>query len=183
MYDTQWQTGITAGLAIILLASLAAPLKAEPNQLSETYRDWIVTCSTAAPGPQGDGPQRICEMSQELFQQQTGQRVLSISLRSTQSGNDARTAFVVPFGLDVRDDIRISIGEHMLSEIAFETCLPLGCIAGGQIGEPEIEILRSEESAIISLPMLSDGTLDVTFSLIGFSAAWGRLGVLGSTSD
>ena len=178
MHDIQWQTGITAGLAGILLASLAAPLKAQPDQLSETYRDWIVTCSTVAAGPQGDGPQRICEMSQELFQQETGQRVLSISLRRIQSGNDARTAFVVHFGLDVRDDIRISIGEHMLPEIAFETCLPRGCIAGGQMAAPEIEILRREESALISLPVLSEGTLDVTVSLMGFSAAWARLGEL-----
>lgn len=182
MHDMKRQAGIVAGLASVLATGLAAPLNAQPDQLSETYRDWAVSCRTVA-AEDGNGPQRFCEMRQELRQQEGGQRVLSITLRRDQTGNDAVITLVVPFGLDVRDDTIISVGDHMLPAVPFETCLPRGCIAGSRLAEPEIELLRRGENALIALPMLSEATLDVTVSLMGFTAAWARLGELVSTPD
>lgn len=182
MHDIKRQAGIAAVLSSILATGLAVQLDAQPDQLSETYRDWVVSCRSVA-SEDGNGPQRFCEMSQELRQQEGGQRVLSITLLRDRTDDDALMTLVVPFGLNVRDDTIISVGDHMLPAVPFETCLPRGCIAGIRLAEPEIEVLRRGEKALIALPMLSEATLDLTVSLMGFTAAWARLGELVSARD
>jgi invasion protein IalB len=60
------------------MPSLAQEIR--PDTLSETYSDWVVTCGTAVQQSGALG-ERLCEMTQELRQQEGGQRVLSVALR------------------------------------------------------------------------------------------------------
>ena len=158
MYDIQRPAGMAA-LAAILAAKLATPLAAQPDQLSETYRDWTVSCSSVV-AADGEGVQRVCEMRQELRQQDSGQRVLSVALRRDETGGAVMT-LVVPFGLNVRGEVEITVGDQALPGIPFETCLPQGCIAGGPLSEAGIEALRRGESAQVALPMISETTFEV----------------------
>ena len=142
---------------------------AQPDQLSETWRDWRVICQTTA--AENTESQRVCKMVQELRQQENGQRVLAISLRRSATNIQAEMTLVVPFGLDVRAEIIITVGEENVARIPFETCLPQGWVAGGTLAEAGLDAMRRGETALVRLPLGGESAMDVPVSLMGFTAA------------
>jgi invasion protein IalB len=179
-----WSRHVTlAAAALLITTALSGPLQAQqataeaPTSLTETYRDWVVRCATA-PSVEGQtaSPVRICEMTQELRQQDSGQRVLALSV--IQSADDADTAsltLVSPFGLLLSAGIQIEVSEAALLDMAFRTCLPAGCIALSDLTADQIGTLAEGETATVILTDTNGQTLRLDVSLAGFTAAWNRL--------
>lgn len=164
-------------LAVGLSAAQAMPTRADgPDQLVETYRDWVVRC-VQAQLQDGTSAGRICEMSQELSQSENGQRVLAAAVQATGNGSAALT-LIAPFGLRLADGIMISVGGQEAAAIPFRTCLPQGCIADTQLDSAALDQLRLGNEA--QVVMVADGgqELALTVSLAGFAAAWSRLEAL-----
>ncbi|WP_052245205.1 invasion associated locus B family protein [Halocynthiibacter namhaensis] len=134
------------------------------SSLTETYGDWIVRCTD---------PGQICEMTQELRQQSTGQRVLVISVAATEDGSDINV--IAPFGLDLSKGLQISIEDEVLAHMWFWTCLPAGCIAQGPLEATALERLKTGDTAMIHLTQTNTQGVDLGVSLAGFTAAWNRL--------
>ena len=166
---------LAAGLAIAAAGSAVAQdtVGAQPDALRETYRDWAVRCQTVA-GAEGAPARRVCDMSQELTQTESGQRVLSVAFQAG-SGGASDLTLVGPFGLSLADGIRVVVGGQDMATIPFRTCLPRGCIATAQLDEAALALLRSGTEAQVI--MVADGgrELSLTVSLMGFTAAWNRL--------
>lgn len=164
-------------LAALMCGAGALPLRAEgPDQLVETYRDWVMRCVQAQPqdaAPAG----RVCEMTQELSHTDSGQRVLVAAVQATGTGTAALT-LIAPFGLRLGEGIVIRVGGQDMATIPFRTCLPQGCIADMELDGAALDQLRmGAEGQVV---MVTDGgqDLSLTVSLAGFSAAWSRLGAL-----
>lgn len=165
--------------ALGLVALLAAPagLSAQggADRVQETYRDWTLRCGTfeASEGVQD----RLCEIAQDLTEADSGQRVLSLALRSGADGSAALT-MIAPFGLRLSEGIAIDIAEDRLAQIAFRTCLPAGCIASAELDPTALTRLSAASEAQVLMTGDAGQALSLTVSLTGFAAAWDRLGAL-----
>ena len=141
-----------------------------PTSLSETYDAWTVQCANQQ---QGDSSQRICQMSQELLQQKTRQRVLTFAIGMTTEGSKA--TLVLPFGLLLSEGVRVQIAEEEVLQGAYRTCLPTGCLAEIEFPKAAIEKFESAEAASVLMTANSGQPVKTDISLKGFSAAYRRL--------
>lgn len=142
-----------------------------PSALSETYGDWVVRCNTTTVSEQ---PKLICEMAQELTQRDSGQRILAISLQPNETG--AQITFIAPFGLLLAKGLHVDIGEALLLDTGFKTCLPAGCIAITDMSVGAIAALTAGDEATAVMVGYGNGQeIRITIPLTGFAAAWNRL--------
>ena len=163
--------------ALIFAASITSAgaqdvANSAPDTLSETYRDWVVVCQSRNP-QEGQPVERQCEMTQELRQQEGGQRVLSIALRP--EGDAGLLTMITPFGLNVRDQVAIEVDGVTIIQAPFQTCLPAGCIVQAQIDQTSLDAMRAGEAVIVRLPTTAGEPFQVNISVLGFTAAWNRL--------
>lgn len=155
--------------ACVMLGGNAALAQEGPSSFSETYGDWVVSCQQAQTG-------LFCEMSQELRQQETNQRVLRAGLVATEGGQTIGT-FIVPFGLSIADGAAMLVDEDRpIGSMGFRTCIPAGCVLRTSFGEDALTTLEAGAQLQIILQRL-DGAeaLSISLSLTGFTAALGRL--------
>ncbi|WP_018431342.1 invasion associated locus B family protein [Hoeflea sp. 108] len=163
-------------LALIATASTTAAMAQStgdvqgPSALSETYEAWTVQCANRMEGEQA---KRSCQMSQELLQQGTGQRVLMFALGNT--GQGAKATMVLPFGLRLSDGVRVSIAEEEVLRGAFRTCLPAGCVADIDLAEELLGKLANAETASVLLTADNGQPVKTDVSLKGFKPAYQRL--------
>ena len=148
-----------------------------PSSLAETYTDWVVRC-VSVQDASGDVRQN-CEMAQELSQQDSGQRILAMSIRA--EGEGALMTLVAPFGLLLSDGLRMEVSEAPLFSVPFRTCLPVGCVASLKVDIPVIAALAAGDMADILLTSTGAQAgsetkpVKISLSLAGFTAAWNRV--------
>ena len=145
---------------------------AKPTTLSETYDTWTVQCANSQP-QEGQPAQRQCQMSQELLQQESRQRMLLFAV--TKGEGDAKATLIMPFGLRLSEGIRIDIAEKELARGAFNTCLPAGCLVEIDLPEATIAQLQAADKVSISMTVHTGQPMKTDVSLKGFAAAYRRL--------
>lgn len=155
--------------------SAVAQSATAPDRMQETYRDWILRCE-APEMPDETPAAQSCEIVQELFQTETNQRLLSVTLQAADGG--AEMLLVTPFGLRLADGVTIAVDEETLAQVAFFTCLPQGCIATGELDADMLARLAPSETAEILMAGQGGGEVSISVSLNGFAAAWDRLAEL-----
>jgi invasion protein IalB len=177
------------GAFLVLLLSPAAaqdtpdtPAGPEaPDTLSETYRDWVLSCAPVAQPDPANPTTRSCEIAQEVGTAETGQRVLRMALvRDGDGGGDgaAAVALVTPFGVRLADGVGIAAAGSDLARADFLTCLQSGCVATGTLDAAMLDTLQAAQTATITMNSTSGASVTVDLSLAGFAAAWQRLGAL-----
>ncbi|OQM76556.1 invasion associated locus B [Pseudaminobacter manganicus] len=141
-----------------------------PTSLSETYDAWTVQCANQS---QGEKSRRLCQMSQELLQQKTRQRVLTFAIGMTAEGSKA--TLILPFGLLLSDGVRVQIAEEVVLQGAYRTCLPSGCLAEIEFPKEVVEKFETAEAASVLMTANSGQPVKTDISLKGFSSAYRRL--------
>jgi invasion protein IalB len=167
-------------LSILLLSSiLAAPTSAQeattdtgPSTLSETYESWTVQCSKTTASGQTI---RNCQISQELLQQESRQRVLLIALAPKQGEGPTKATLVMPFGLLLSEGLRIEAADKELLRGTFRTCMPGGCVSEIDLSDEFIKQLQSNEKITVVMTANDGQVVRTDVSLKGFSAAYKRL--------
>jgi invasion protein IalB len=144
-----------------------------PTTLSETYDSWTVQCVNKA---EGEKTQRTCQMSQELLQQKTRQRVLTFAIGM--ADKKAKVTLVLPFGLLLSEGVRVQIGEEEILRGAYRTCLPAGCVAEIELPAETIKKFESAETASVLMTANSGQPVKTDISLKGFTPAFQRLSAL-----
>ncbi len=147
-----------------------------PSTLSETYEAWTVQCANRMEGEQA---KRTCQMSQELLQQGTGQRVLMVAIGNTDQG--ARATMVLPFGLRLSDGVSVNIAEEEVLRGAYRTCLPAGCVSEIDLAEELLGKLANAETASVLMTADNGQPVKTDVSLKGFKPAYQRLVELAGT--
>lgn len=181
--DTKLTTlAIFAGLLVATMGvpGVAHAQEAEgPSAVQETYRDWVVSCVTLQATEATPAPGRICEMRQELRQAEGNQLVLAIVLQQAQiEAAGASFTLVAPFGLLLSEPITIDVEDARLTEVAYQTCLPRGCIATTQVDQAAVDRMAAGATAIVGMATTEGQVLSVPVSLAGFTGAWNRLSEL-----
>lgn len=142
-----------------------------PTSLSETYDAWTVQCANQQ---QGDRTLRICQMSQELLQQETRQRVLTFAIGMTDTGG-AKATLVLPFGLLLADGVRVNIADDEVMRAPYRTCLPVGCVAEIELPAETLQKFEAAEVASVLMTANSGQPVKTDISLKGFASAFQRL--------
>ncbi|MCC5975977.1 MAG: invasion associated locus B family protein [Rubellimicrobium sp.] len=165
--------GLGLGLALGL-SHQAAAQSAGPDALSETYGDWTVRC---APDPGQPDAALSCEAIQELFQAESGQRLVAVTLRRDGVDGGGTITILAPFGLLLSDGLRLSDeGGGDLLVLGFRTCLPAGCFALAELDPATAGALG--RAAGITLTMTAAGTGEpviIPLLMNGLTDAWARL--------
>ncbi len=174
-----------AGLAAAVLAAAGwcGPLLAQeqvPSAFSATYGDWTVRCAAGVASVDAAGAEspRQCTMEQRFLwrDDETGQtrQLLTVTLVPANRGMEA--VAVTPFGLLFEPGLRLRADDHEGETLAFQTCLPEGCIARGALTPDTVWSFRAgmvlhveAEPAAGGEPFRLEGSLN------GFSTAHIRL--------
>lgn len=162
-----------AGLMLAPTAFAQETQGAQPSVLTETYESWTVQCVNTT---EGETTKRSCQMSQELLQQETRQRVVLFAVADAEKG--AKGTLVLPFGLRLSEGVRIELADAELARGAFTTCLPAGCLAELELQDASIKQLRGAEKITVVMVASNGQTARTELSLKGFSAAYDRLQAL-----
>ncbi len=146
----------------------AAQLPNGASSITETYGDWTVACGIA-------NGAKICNLSQEQGNKQTGQRTFAIELRTPKDGKTDGT-ILMPFGLKLDSGAILKLDDKDLGQgVRFSTCIPDGCLLPVSFPTVATDAMRKGKTLAVSSLNLSDGQA-VTFnvSLNGFTTALNR---------
>lgn len=115
-------TGIAAAAVVFGGMAWAQNADVAPEQSSETYGDWTVSCRTGV-AKADEQAVTFCEMVQIMTESTSGRRVLSLSVQNGEDGADGMSLVIVaPFGLDLAEGIALTAQEKPLVEAGFRTC-------------------------------------------------------------
>src|SRR5690349_1532361 len=143
---------LAAAGTLMATGAIAQDSPPQPTSLSETYDSWTVQCAT--PQQEGQPAKRQCQMSQELLQQDSRQRMFLFAV-SKPDGNPHAT-LVLPFGLLLSEGIRLEIAQKELLRAQFRTCLPAGCIVEIELPEETIAQLQSGETVSVLMTAMNN---------------------------
>ncbi|MDR2214000.1 MAG: invasion associated locus B family protein [Pseudomonadales bacterium] len=170
---------LLGGWALALGLCLAQPglaqgLPGGATSLRESHGDWTVACAvTSAEG----NTSTACTLSQEQTVTSTGQRVLAIELLP--AGQGAEGTLVLPFGLMLARGASLQVDEEAaITQVAFRTCLPIGCIVPLSIDAKMLAALRKGLALKIGVTGEGDAAVPLSVSLAGFSSAFDRVTAL-----
>lgn len=170
----------SAALPMIVFATGAQGQIAAPNAQSETYDNWSVRCVTA----QGDGNAQVvkqaCQMSLELRQGNTGQRVMFLGLApNADDRNKFDATLIAPLGVELDKGITLIVEDKEFVDARFTTCVPEGCVARFGADGDVLKRLRTNDKVTVLMQASGSGQkIRLDTPLKGFSAAMDRLLVL-----
>ncbi len=170
---------VAAGSFVAALIAAGATLAQSegPDSLRESFRDWSVNCETIPAEGQVNSAGRVCEMMQRIDHQESGQRVLAFSLRINDEGTPV-AVLIAPFGLRLSEGLRIRIGEEQVAHLAFDTCLPEGCLVIAPMDDELIAAMQSGTEGAVVMVSRQGEAVGVPISLMGFTAGLARLRTL-----
>jgi invasion protein IalB len=177
--------GVNLLSSLLLSSLLAGPAVAQeatttdtgPSTLSETYESWTVQCAKTAINGQ---PTRNCQMSQELLQPESRQRVLLFAIAPKQGEGATKATLVMPFGLLLSEGLRIEAADKELLRGTFRTCMPGGCISEVDLSDDLVKQMQGLEKLTVVMTANDGQVARTDVSLSGFSAAYRRLLALGA---
>jgi invasion protein IalB len=135
------------------------------SQLSETYGDWTLNCSTGT---------KACTLSQALVNKE-GQRAFLIELRVAKDGASEGT-ILMPFGLKLEAGVLLKLDDKDLGQgLRFSTCVAQGCMLPVNFPIAGMNAIRNGKALAVGALNMSDGQLlTFTVSLNGFAVAVDR---------
>lgn len=138
------------------------------SALSETHGDWTVNCQVT-------GTNKVCSLSHQQFNKQSGQRLLAIEL-TTKTGQDSTGTLALPFGLALANGISLEIDDKKLDgTLQFNTCQAVGCLVPVTFDADTTPLLQNGTTLKINA-IAADTMQPISFtiSLNGFGSALAR---------
>jgi invasion protein IalB len=169
--------GLLPCIALLVLSDSALAQQVMPSALNETYNGWQVTCVTPAPaaGAAADAPApvRMCEMVQELTRNDSGQRVLAMSLRV--EGDGAAATIIAPLGLELAAGLSLTVDDAALVAVPFSTCVPAGCVAKASLTADQLSRLAAADKIGAEMAGNDGQPLHLDLTAGDLMTAWARL--------
>jgi len=141
------------------------------STLQEGYEDWQVSCGTQEAGVH-------CSMVQNQVDGQSRQRVLAVEIGKV-DGDGASGLLLLPFGLALAQPVALQIDDGApLTNLAFRTCLPAGCVVPIAFDGNVLAALRAGGALKIAATADGGNPANFSVSLKGFSKALDRVAAL-----
>lgn len=139
----------------------------QPQPSVEAFQDWQLVCSGEAAG-------RHCVIAQQQLDKPGGQQLLAIQLMTEKGG--LKGALILPFGIALRQGATLQPdGQTASAPIAFETCLPAGCLLPLDLDPQAVTRWQGAPSIVVRVNSASGGTVQFALSMKGFREAYARL--------
>ncbi len=154
----------SAALAQTPADAPVAPASNKPEV--KTVQDWAVRCfPIASPSP--------CDMFQQLDNQRTGQRVVSLSFAFYPALNRHALVIAVPLEVSIPKGLKLQTSTYTSPTLKFRRCDRNGCYVEMAVENGVIEALAKSSGDAGKIAIAADNgkVYNLNFSLKGFAAA------------
>ncbi|ADV10067.1 invasion associated locus B family protein [Mesorhizobium sp. M7A.F.Ca.US.001.01.1.1] len=173
--------GMAAGLAALWLALAtgpalaedakpAQPKPAESNAKPADANPWAVNCSSGSATTELQ-----CQLSQNLTEAKTGQRVLTVTVRRDNGNGSLAMLLALPHGLFLPSGASFQIDQGQKTTIAIQTSDQNGAYAATPLSADLIKAMKSGTNLNIGMESVTRKPVTIPVSLAGFTAAVAKL--------
>jgi Invasion protein B, involved in pathogenesis len=148
----------------------AAPAQADP---AKPQNAWVVNCSTGMSGTAFE-----CQMSQNLTASNTGQRVLTVTIRKNAADGGMAMLFALPHGLFLPAGASYQIDAGAKAQVAIQTSDQNGAYAAVPMDDKLIGALKAGTTLNVGMESVGRKEVVIPVSLAGFTAAIDKLASL-----
>jgi invasion protein IalB len=173
---------LVAAVVGLAIGTLLMPVQAQtpvvaPEGLEELSEatgaappEWVVTC---APGT--DAAKTTCQMTQILFVTETGQPLVSATIRPQAEDRRMGMLLALPHGLYFPPGLTIAIDHGEATNVAIQTSDQNGAYAAMPLTDDLITAMKLGRSLNIAMRFADGRDMVVPLTLKGFSAALEKL--------
>lgn len=165
------------GLALVLLGVGNANAQSfeEPPEVEVrgTFEDWIVRCEP--PDPDAFGAEELCEMYQQVSEQDSGETVLEIVIGYPPGENTLVALLNLPLGIRLPPGAQLRVEDREPIEFPIQICVASGCRADFALDDDTISAMRSGLEAVVVVADPQGRSVALPISLRGFSFFLPRL--------
>jgi invasion protein IalB len=172
----------TAPIAFFLLTSTGVAVAAAQDAPKPAARQaeapaeqrpanaWSVSCASGA-----DATALECQMSQNLTESKTGQRVLTVTIRKQSKDGALAMLLALPHGLFIPAGASYQIDDGEKKTAAIQTSDQNGAYAAVPLSADLVRILKAGTNLNIGMESVTRNVVTIPVSLNGFSAAIDKL--------
>ncbi|MGN6305569.1 MAG: invasion associated locus B family protein [Mesorhizobium sp.] len=168
---------ILLGLSIQLGAGVssaeeAKPAEAKPADAQPAERDnpWVVNCSTGTTGTTLE-----CQVSQNLSEAKTGQRVLTVTVRRQNDSAALAMILALPHGLYLPAGASYQIDAGQKATVAIQTSDQNGAYAALPLSTELLAAMKTGTNLNIGMETATRKPITIPVTLAGFTAAIDKL--------
>ncbi|WP_245442049.1 invasion associated locus B family protein [Mesorhizobium hawassense] len=153
--------------ALLLLTGVAMAEDATPAETKPAdVNPWAVNCSSGS-----TGTELQCQVSQNLTEAKTGQRVLTVTVRRQQGAQGFAMLLALPHGLFLPSGASYQIDSGKKATVAIQTSDQNGAYAAVPLSAELIKAMRSGTALNVGMESVTRKPVTIPVSLKGFGAA------------
>jgi invasion protein IalB len=156
-----------AGLLLVLPMTKSASAE---DAKSADANPWAVNCSSGS-----TGTELQCQVSQNLTESKSGQRVLTVTVRRQQGASDFAMLLALPHGLFLPSGVSYQIDSGQKATVAIQTSDQNGAYAALPLAPELVKAMRSGVTLNVGMETVGRKPVTIPVSLKGFSAAIDKL--------
>jgi len=165
---------VVIALAAGLIASSIGALPASAQQAQQNVErtqsgDWSVEC---VQNPQAG---RLCRMVQNVKDPKNGNPLMEVVVAKPPNQSGVILSLRAPLGVWLRPGLTFGIDGGKADRVNFEFCLKGGCLVQIQLAAGKVNAMKRGSKAVIGMQNIRRQKLNLTVSLRGFTAAYGKL--------
>ena len=149
-----------AALALGALYYLGSSGGADVPTIS-IYGDWRLNC------PARSNASISCELVQDVNSKQTGEVILRMGIRNTESGEEM--GLVVPFGVILDAGLGVALGEVTPRKVEYAVCDETGCRAVTPVDDTLFAGINTRDQGVVVITDLDGQPISLPVSLKGLS--------------
>lgn len=165
--------GVLTYPAMAQEAPKAEAPKAEAPKADKPANAWTVNCASGA-----NGGALECQMSQNLTESKTGQRVLTVTIRKQPKDGAMAMLLALPHGLFIPSGASYQIDAGEKNTVAIQTSDQNGAYAAVPLNTGLIAALKTGTNLNIGMESVTRNPVTIPVSLDGFMTAIDKLGAI-----
>jgi invasion protein IalB len=159
------------GATMLFVISAAIAEDAKPAETKPADANpWVVNCSSGS-----SGTELQCQVSQNLTEAKTGQRVLTVTVRRQQGGQGFAMLLALPHGLFLPSGASYQIDGGKKVTVAIQTSDQNGAYAAVPLAPELVKTMRIGATLNIGMESVTRKPVTIPVSLKGFGAAIDKL--------
>ncbi|AZO45985.1 invasion associated locus B family protein [Mesorhizobium sp. M7D.F.Ca.US.005.01.1.1] len=170
--------GVVAGFgALWLILAAAGPAVAEDAKQAEAKEakpadanPWAINCSSGS-----STAELQCQVSQNLTEAKTGQRVLTVTVRRDKGNGSLAMLLALPHGLFLPSGASYQIDQGQKTTVAIQTSDQNGAYAAAPLSPELIAAMKAGTNLNIGMESVTRKPVTIPVSLAGFTAAIDKL--------
>lgn len=133
---------------------------------TESFEDWALECF---------GESATCQISHRVIAAEGSQVVVVLAILAGDADGPVELQLAVPLGVSTTSGVRLTIGNQYQANIPIARCTPQGCLVEGTVSDALMAAMRRGSRGQISVVNEAGNTIDLPFSLMGFTASFSTM--------